>query len=282
LFTSLSKVGAERGLLWSEIGLLLVSAVVAAGLIGEYRKSRDERWKGLSDTFELMVIIGVVGEIVFDGLIFGFSGRLSVIQDAAVAAATAEAGRANEAAAEANKVAGIANEAAGIANERAETYRAQNNAFEAKYGPLVEKGLRAREVDEDELRHGMRGVKRGNLTIVRLDDAEPRNLADSLGAALRRIDFKVKTEDLKGTSPLTGVIVCERGSNDLKLVKALNRARLGAKLMRLKARDRPDFCDAPIGGPESTGLLPPLFGHHSSPDRGTVILVGQRPLPPQP
>lgn len=277
MFNSLSKSAAESGLNWSEIGLLLVSAIVAAGLIGEYRKDRDERWKGLTDTFELMVIIGVVGEVLFDGLIFGFSGRLSRIQDDAVAVAIASAGNANEAAEKANKAAEEANrvatETSGLAikaTELADKLSKINEAFEKKYGPLV-KGMQPRDVDESDLRDGMRLVPRGNITIIKLDDAEPRTVADKLETALRNLKFKVQSEDLHGTSPLTGVIVCQRGSGEIKLVKGLNAARLGASLMPLKAPNRPDFCDFPI----HTGV----FGPHAAADRGTVIFVAQRPQP---
>jgi hypothetical protein len=216
-FESLDKEWAEKGLNWSEALLLAFGFLLVIGLIGEWRKIKDQRWQGFGDAFELLVIIGVAGELFFDGLIFGFSGRLSRIQDEAVATAVASAGKANEAAEKANKAAGEANRVAGEANglavkatELADKLSKINDAFEKKYGPLV-RGITPRDVDEDALRVGMRSVKRGLVTIVRLDDAEARNLAGKLLGALQNIDFKVRTEDLKGTSALTGVIVCQKG-----------------------------------------------------------------------
>lgn len=284
MFSSLSKEAAALGLNVSEVGLLIFAALIAVGLYGEYRK--EERWRRLSDTFELLVVIGVVGEVIFDGLIFGYSGRLSALQDQAVAAAIASAGKANEAAEKANKAAEEANRVAKEANglatkatELADKLSKINDGFEKKYGPLV-MGLTPRDVYEGDLRTVMRGIPRGNIIIVRLDDAEPRNFADKIAVSLRHLNFSVQTEDLKATSALTGVIVCERSSNDLKIVKAMNRAGMGAKLMQLNAKDRPDFCDMLAERPNSGGFV--IFGRPAMvPVPVTVIFVGQRPLPSQ-
>jgi len=163
LFNWLEKTGAERGLQWSEIGLLVFAALVAIGLIGEYKKPQSERWKGLSDAFEMLVIIGVVGEVIFDGLIFGFSGRLTVIQDTAVeqatisaSAATKNAGIANKAAGEANERAGKADERAGLANKAAgEAYKLAGEANE-RAGQAHERAgqleVRAEEVRQENLK----------------------------------------------------------------------------------------------------------------------------------
>ena len=63
MFDWFDKRGAEIGLELSELGLLIFAALVAIGLIGEYKKERDERWKGWSSAFERLVIIGVIGEV---------------------------------------------------------------------------------------------------------------------------------------------------------------------------------------------------------------------------
>ena len=83
----------------------------------------------------------------------------------------------------------------------------------------------ARDVDVDDL-HGMRHVKRAEVisfaSMCRIAD-----FADKISAALRHLDFKVRTEDLKATSALTGVIVCQKGANEIMLIKALNAAGSG-------------------------------------------------------
>lgn len=118
MFSTLSKRWADFGLHASEIGLLIFAAIILGGLYGEYRKKA--RWKGLSDFFELLVVIGVAGELVFDGLIFGFSGRLEVLQDAAVVAAQGEAANAYEQARKANLQAVAANIGAETASKSAD------------------------------------------------------------------------------------------------------------------------------------------------------------------
>jgi hypothetical protein len=267
VFEPFGKAGAQAGLDWSQGLLIGFGALLIVGLIGEWRKAKEERWQGWGDAFELMVIIGVAGELFFDGWIFGFSGRLSRIQDAALEAVTADLKSVT-------KTAGDADELARKATETASNLSAINEAFEKKYGPLLP-GLQPRPVDEGDLRDGMKGVPRGIITIVELDEAEPRDLAIRLTGALRKLNFTVRIEELKGTSPLTGIVVCQQGTEEIRLVKGLNAARLGAKLMAVKAPDRPDFCDKPV-----PGSVP--FGTIVDPVRGTVIFVGQKPAPPPP
>ena len=74
---------AYWGLIGSNLGLLAFAAVLVIGLIGEYRKPAAWSVK----TFELLVIIGVVGELVFDGLIFASSLTLDAVHSAELATA---------------------------------------------------------------------------------------------------------------------------------------------------------------------------------------------------
>jgi hypothetical protein len=223
LFGWFGKAGAAIGLNVSEIGLLLVSAVVAAGLIGEYRKKKDERWLGLSDVFELLVIVGVVGEIFFDGLIFGFSERLTVIQDEAVETATTSAGQAG-------KVAGAAYErAAKLENENLKLR--QQMAGQGGRISAVENKTADRDIDSGQrhtIRRNINGHRRP-VTIVRLDEREAYTFAGKLDEALTAAHFAVTKVDFGHTSPLTGVIVCENGGAEVKLFEALKAADITAE-----------------------------------------------------
>ncbi len=77
---SLSRSATSSALDASEIALLIFGIVLVVGLIGEVAKS--ERWKKRLRIFELMVIIGVAGELVADGGIFVFSSHLEAITEA--------------------------------------------------------------------------------------------------------------------------------------------------------------------------------------------------------
>jgi hypothetical protein len=97
MFSSWSKSATTIGLNISEYLLLLFGLVLVIGLIGEYRP----KWESRKKLFELLVIIGVAGELLADGGIFAFSRRLQIISDAEVASLNKEAGEARQKAGEA-------------------------------------------------------------------------------------------------------------------------------------------------------------------------------------
>lgn len=80
---SLAKDAATLWLEFSELALLLFGLLLVVGLMGEAAKS--EKWKARHRIFEILVIIGVAGELLADGGIFGFSKRLQVISDQEIA-----------------------------------------------------------------------------------------------------------------------------------------------------------------------------------------------------
>jgi len=123
---SLSKSATSTALDISEVALLLFGILLVVGLIGEYAKS--ERWKKHVKTFEMLVIIGVAGELFADGGIFLFSGHLQTIADLEIAELTKEAGQAKE------RVAVLEQ---GIANANAEMAKQQTRAAEAERSLLV-------------------------------------------------------------------------------------------------------------------------------------------------
>jgi hypothetical protein len=92
---SLSKSATAISLEVSEVVLLFFGIVLVAGLIGEYVES----WKKWIKLFEMLVIVGVAGELLADGGIFLFSKQLQTISDLEVAKLNESAGKANERAA---------------------------------------------------------------------------------------------------------------------------------------------------------------------------------------
>jgi len=294
LFGWFEKIGAERGLHISETALLLFAAAVAIGLIGEYLKEKDERWKGTSDIFELLVIIGVVGEVLFDGLIFGFSGRLDAIRDVSVA-------QANSIASDAYKVGNQAREnASGLdleAKKQQQVILAQAQRIidlEIQFGlrvPKVEEKVgslqteikksadreRPQGSDIGDLRRATRGLKRNlrRVTLIRLNDPIAGQYATNLGTALKKLKFTVSFIDLPG-SRFRGVIVCENGAGDVKVGEALKRAVIVSEIKRIAAEE----CTQPIPPTAPQGLF--SFGVPNPKPAGTLIFVGHRRLPPLP
>jgi hypothetical protein len=110
-FLLLSKSSATFWLHASEAVLLMFSAVVVVGLIGE-NKCRWPHPK--EDIFLALVIIGVAGELLGDGGMVVFTGQLQTISDAEVRTAISKAGDAQTS----------AHEAANAA-ERADSFAAQ-------------------------------------------------------------------------------------------------------------------------------------------------------------
>jgi hypothetical protein len=86
-FDSLSNTAASDWLHTSEVALLVFAFIIVVGLVGEWPES--ERWKRrwLYNAAKACVIIGVFGELLADGGIFGSSLRLQSLQEADIARA---------------------------------------------------------------------------------------------------------------------------------------------------------------------------------------------------
>jgi hypothetical protein len=155
----LSKSAASTGLDWSEIFLLIFGLMVAIGVLGESTKS--EKWKKWHRTFEMLVIIGVAGELFADGTIFVFSRHLQTISDSELSAATIKAGdaktSADTAAQDASRANSFAEQAEGharAANDKADRFRlqiAQANERAAEAGKAAEDDKLARVKIEEKL-----------------------------------------------------------------------------------------------------------------------------------
>jgi hypothetical protein len=116
-FFALSKSSTSTALNWSELALLVFGIVLVIGLVGEYKtlEPHSRRMK----LFEMLVIIGVLGELLGDGGVFLFSNQLQVISDKEIAEAIRSAGDAKLSAEAAREAARIAQGAADDVSNRA-------------------------------------------------------------------------------------------------------------------------------------------------------------------
>jgi len=80
-FFSLSKSAASTGLDISEWMLLIFGAVLVLGIFGEYKKLPKRLLMWPASAFEILVMVGVAGELLGDGGVFVFSRHLQVIED---------------------------------------------------------------------------------------------------------------------------------------------------------------------------------------------------------
>lgn len=82
-FSSLSEETAKLWLDVGEIGLLIASLIVVVGVIGEMKKFDDRQT--LHAIAEFLVILGVAGELIADGIVYKASSRLQTIQESEIA-----------------------------------------------------------------------------------------------------------------------------------------------------------------------------------------------------
>lgn len=78
-FLSLSKPATITWLDTSEWLLLLFGIILVVGIVGEIRLPE---WHHRLKTFEILVLVGVLGELAADGGMFFFSSRLQTIGEA--------------------------------------------------------------------------------------------------------------------------------------------------------------------------------------------------------
>jgi hypothetical protein len=78
---SLSEKATSAGLEISEWGLLIAGLVLLIGIIGEYKLPQ---WHHRLKFFELLVLIGVLFELIFDGGVFLFSRQLQILEGAEI------------------------------------------------------------------------------------------------------------------------------------------------------------------------------------------------------
>jgi hypothetical protein len=81
MLLALSKSSTDTALDLSEYALLFFGLVLVAGIFGEYKKvpKRIASWP--KAVFEILVMVGVAGELLGDGGVFAFSRALQTISD---------------------------------------------------------------------------------------------------------------------------------------------------------------------------------------------------------
>jgi hypothetical protein len=180
---SLSKAVTLRGLQVSEWALLIFGALLVVGLIGEYHKS----WNRFLKSFELMVIIGVAGELIADGGIFAFSEHLQTIADIEISAANERAGKAEKDAADANERVGKAEERAAAnakeaarLNKLAEDEKLARRKLEARIADRHLTVEQQSRIAKSLCRFGGRNVSVGLYS----PDSEMQTLAKEIAGAL--------------------------------------------------------------------------------------------------
>jgi hypothetical protein len=211
---SLSRSATSAALDISEIALLVFGIVLVLGLVGEVAKS--ERWRKWLRIFELMVIIGVAGELVADGGIFLFSRHLQTITETEYADLNKQATDAYNQAEHARKEADSfeldiakAKQGAADADERAS--KAEENLGSAKRDAAVanERAAEANKIAEGE-----------RLARLKLEKRlAPRTLNND---QQRRIESKIKP--FSGTPYELAVDPVPEAINLLKTVDAILRS----------------------------------------------------------
>jgi hypothetical protein len=184
----MSKIATSLALDWSEIFLLVSGLLVAIGVWGEQTKSR---WKKWVRTFEVLVVLGVAGELIADGAVFVFSRHLQAISDAEVVSAETRLGTDEKIAATLQqdnlKLKGS------LAVEERATSEARKEAAKAE---LELAKLKApRSLSEAQQRRLVSELKpfAGTPALITFEylDPEPRNLAMQLYTVLAKAKWKV-------------------------------------------------------------------------------------------
>ena len=122
---SVTKSSTTFGLNASELALLIFGVILVIGLIGEYKV--PERDKRLMKVFEMLVIIGVAGELLADG------GNIPFFQPTTSNIGQRRIREANDKALDAKSSGMGAETSAGIAEERALSVCKQADALDSRF-----------------------------------------------------------------------------------------------------------------------------------------------------
>jgi hypothetical protein len=156
--SSLSESDANWWLGLSEILLLVSSAVLVIGLIGEWPDSESWRKRRLYKAAKLAVVLGVVGELIGDGGIFETSARLTVLQQTAIEQADTKAAAA-----------------------------AQRSAILMKENVELERALAPRTVEGSGLVLSIKDLPRLPIFISALEKDEPKETAGYIAGSFTGI-----------------------------------------------------------------------------------------------
>jgi hypothetical protein len=195
---SLSKAATSSALSVSEVALLVFTLLLVVGLVGEAAKS--EKWKARHRMFELMVVIGVSGELIAEGGIFAFSRHLQTVADTDLAAVITKVGdartsayKAADAAARANVSAQQANNEAGVAEERAEAAR-KDAEREHRARVQLEAAIAPRSLtnkQQKEIVDAWRPCAKPRIRVV-VETSFPSTLGFQIWNALREAGFSAQ------------------------------------------------------------------------------------------
>ena len=187
IFASLSRNSALLGLHFSEGGLLIAGIILAIGIIGEMRTPTGFPilWSRLR-AFELLVLIGVMGELISDGGVFIFSERLQEISDSELQSAIKEAG-------EGRRIAGKANERAARSDQRSKVLEVTSELLK-KQNLILEERLAHRRISPEQHRAFVAALKPYKGAVVefwKLEELEASTFADDLLSVLRDSGWRV-------------------------------------------------------------------------------------------
>jgi hypothetical protein len=296
---SLSKSATSFWLEASEITLLIFGIVLVIGLVGEFAKS--DTWKRRLRLFELMVIVGVAGELIADGGIFLFSRQLQTISEAEFAGLNKQAAdaykeaesarkeadsferdiaQANERAAAANERAAKAEQHLGEANERAanaEKQAAKSNEI-AERERLARLQLEARlaprslsPAQRDDLTNRLKPFSGTGLDIfIYGDTSEMLSIGLTLASVATAAGWSVRTWGVSVEMVVTGVVVGTKSGADKGVHAAANALVLALNRNGINTSPGNVF-DLPLPG-RLTG--PPWDTNKTAPIR---MLIGSKP-----
>ena len=298
----LSKSETSTLLGISEISLLGFGVVLVIGLVGEVAKS--DKWKKRVRLFEMLVIIGVAGELIADGGVFLFSRHLQTISEAEysglnkqaadaykqaevarkeadsfeldiakakkqAADALARAAKAEETLGEARRDAAMANERAAKSNEIAEGERLARLRLEARLAPRSLSPAQQRDLGEK-----LKLFKGSAVDIfVYGETPEILNITTSIESVLQSesVGWNAKFWVVTGGGAVTGILVLTRSGSDAPTLQAARSLLAGLNSEGISASPWKPFTEA-----DTPGMLsgPPWDNNKMAPIR---MLIGTKP-----
>jgi hypothetical protein len=302
-FFSLSKSTISGLLDASELSLLLFGLLLVWGIFGEYQKLPKRMMRLPKEVFEILVMIGVAGELFGDGGVFLFSHRLQTLEGANIqvldkkaekALADAnEAGRkaknasdeADVAKTESGKAKDMANAAESLATgavRKAESFEtrivsATTNATEAE-SHLADALERARRIEQE-------------LTWRTISDVQVRQLRDAMSSELAGVKIGVDciigdsegleyAQEISAALAKTPVVV----PSSVQIVAPRSNSPLpqGVYIEMSEPSDSNIRIARPLQQALlAAGIYAPVFINKEMPHSDVNLLVGVKPRPKQ-
>jgi hypothetical protein len=227
---TLSKSFTISALDVSEAALFVFGLALTVGVLGEYKKFPTVLRASLA-TFEVLVVIGIAGELIADGAIFVFSRHLQTISEGEYAVLNNEAGKANKRSRE------LELESLSLRKE----LTAQGPRANLLYGQATDKfiaELKPFRLQKIEVRYS-----RVSLNLFNIDH-DTMSLAMRLQYLLGQSEWDVAPL-LVANSNGTAVWVTVRSKASESTIKAANKLVETLKDVSIKVNDTPDVSDEP-------------------------------------